>query len=144
MGDDLLKIKRWLKKQEVEDPIPTKSRDRVHDAMARSIRGTKPLPKGRCHICAGYTDRLVPVQMKICPICFGRFLKRGGPQRFQQREFARHYCDNCFGLTFVTILVNPLVCQRCSHRIGRFHRTESGELKRRRARDEKKLPFKGL
>lgn len=141
MADDLHRIKDWLKKQEVDDPIPTKSQDRVHDAMARNIRNTTPLSKGACHTCGSFTERLVPVQMKICPSCLERFTRKGGPQRIQKREVVRYYCDNCFGMTLTSILINPLICQKCCQRIGKHSRLNMADLKKRRVRDDKKYPF---
>lgn len=141
MADDLHKIKDWLKQQEVDEPIASKSRDRVYTSMAKSIRNTTPLPKGACHTCGSYTERLVPVQMKVCPSCFARFLKKGGKQRILKKEIVRHYCDNCFGMTLTSILTNPLICNKCAQKIGKHSRLNMGDLKKRRARDEKKYPF---
>ena len=139
--EDLHKIKEWLRKRETEDPIPTKSKDRVFTNLARSIRRTKPLRGGRCQLCGGYTERLIPVVMKVCKNCCRSFLKKGDGLTVLKTEFQDYYCDNCLGRTWTPITINPRVCERCSRRIYRRHRYGLVDMRRRMALNELRKPF---
>jgi hypothetical protein len=122
MSDDLMKIKDWIKKQETDEPIPIKSKDRVYTDLARSIKHTAPLPKGTCHLCGKDEDRLVPLIMKVCPACALKFMKKGGPMRIFRKEIVEYACDYCMGKTFVVYTLNPNICEKCSNLIGKRHK----------------------
>jgi len=141
--DSLFDVKRYLRKHHkaYEDPIPSKSTDRVLTSMARSIRRTPPLPKGPCQLCMTESDKLVPIQLKICLGCLKSFLKKTGNVRLQKREYVDFYCDWCFGRGFTSYLINPFIDKRCMDKLGRKHRMDMGSLKNRMAIDRAKRPF---
>lgn len=137
--DPISKIKDWLRKQETEDEIPIKSRDRVYTKMARDIRKIKPLPGGVCNICGSHSEKLLPMTMKVCLNCAKKFMNKAGGLRVLRKDVETYYCDNCFGKAFATLTVNPMVCEKCLRRIGKFHKFNIRDLRRKRMLDEKRV-----
>ncbi len=126
--DDLHRIKKWVAKQETQEEIPGKSKDRVYGDIAKGIRQIKKTPQGACQLCSRISDRLVPVSLKVCKRCAGKFNKRGSEFiRFLKREFILAYCEACLGKTFVLYHINPFVCIKCSTKIGRGHQFDKKE-----------------
>lgn len=140
--DSLHDIKSWLGKQETEDPIPTKSKDRVLRDVAMGIRKNKDLPKGACNLCMTETERLAPVLITICSNCARKIIKHGHNTRVLKREFGDYYCDKCLGRTFTKIQINPLVCQKCSLKIGKRHEYDLVDMRKQKAMNDAKKPFK--
>lgn len=141
--DDLNVVKRYLRKhhKNYEDTIPFKSADRVLTEMARSIRRTAPLPRGPCQLCMYQSEKLIPIQLKICTGCCISFLKKTGNVRLQKREYVDFYCDWCFGRGFTAYLINPWIDKKCLDKLGRKHRFDMGSLKNRIAADRAMRPF---
>lgn len=126
--DSLLNIKSWLKKQDNEEELSIKSRDRVHNDMAKQIRQIKPLPIGPCNLCGIYTERLVPINIKICGKCIGK-IKRHGGEIDAKREVGRYTCDLCFNEEVISFKINPFVCVKCTTKQGKRHKRNVSDFK---------------
>ena len=137
--DSLLNIKSWLKKQENDEELAIKSKDRVHNEMAKQIRQIKPLPIGPCNLCGIYTERLVPINIKICEKCIGK-IKRHGGKIDAKREVGRYTCDLCFKEEVISFKINPFVCVKCTTKQGKKHKQNVDDFKNKNlARKNKKL-----
>ena len=122
--DDLIDIKRWLSRQEVQDgdEIDSKSRDRVHTTMARSIQNTRPLDNGTCNFCGNEREQIVPIPMKVCKKCYNDMIKRSGTVRTMKHHYGNIQCDCCLKRTYYIFEINPKLCQKCMTRLGNVHR----------------------
>ena len=133
--DSLHNIKKWLKKREIEEPVEEKKKDKALTDIAIQIRTIRPLPKGRCHLCGGNSDALVPLQMKCCLRCCKNFIKRAGALHVMEKEPITYYCDNCLVKSFGVFNINPLVCEKCNRKIGKFHKQHLKEMKEQQIKE---------
>lgn len=125
-------IQDYLEKNhqgELDDKIKDKSKDRVYRQQAQSIKKNKALPHGQCNICSRPEEKLVPITMRICATCAGKLMKRGGGLKVLQKIPGDYCCDNCFARCFITLYVNPQICQYCANKIGRFHKYHKEQKK---------------
>ena len=131
--DSIHEVKKHLRKyHRPNEPIPEKSKDRVLTLIARSIRNNLGLPKGRCDTCGNQSDRLVPVQSKVCRGCFNIFNKKSGYNKILKNELLDNFhCDWCLGRTFTPISVNPFVCLNCTTKVGNRHSVGMKEVRRK-------------
>lgn len=131
---DLHNIKRYFQaKHKPADKIPDKSRDRVLSILAKNVRKSrKPLPHGPCNLCYIFTDRLIPVSLKLCNGCFKRFNQKTGSINLLKFEWLDIYCDWCLGKVFGAFSINPMIDKKCMDRLGRKHRFGIAEMKQRR------------
>lgn len=120
-NDTLLHIKNWLRKQETDEVLQSKSKDRVHGEMAKQIRQIKPLPIGACNLCGTYSERLVPLQLKVCADCLGKTIKKGGELQYK-REIGPSNCDLCLKAGVIMFKINPIVCVKCTAKQGKKHK----------------------
>lgn len=123
-------IQDYLEKNhstDLEDPIKDNSKSRVTWEQAKAIKKNKPMPKGQCHLCSRPSERLAPVTMRVCFTCAGKFMKRGGELHVLQKIPGEYTCDNCFARAFVTLYINPNICQYCARKIGRMHKYHTDE-----------------
>ncbi len=122
--DDMFKVKKFVRKNfKPEDPIPDKSKNRVIESLARSIRRTPPLLRGQCQLCETMADKLVPIPMNVCSGCVKRFIKKSENIRFLKFEFGEFYCDWCLGKGFKKFYINPYIDKKCMDKLGRKHVT---------------------
>jgi len=133
--DDLRKIKEFVRKREVDEgqEIPSKAKDRVHTSMARSIRQVNPLQAGSCQLCMNYTEKLMPVNLRICKRCLEKFITKVGSQRVLRIQPGTYYCDTCGERVFKTATINPDVCYKCMQRIGKHQREREVRSQKREA-----------
>lgn len=120
--DDVFQVKKFVRKYlKSEDPIPDKSKSRVIESLARSIRRTPPLPKGQCQLCETMSEKLVPIPMNVCSGCIKRFVRKSENIRFLKFEFGEFYCDWCLGKGFKKFYINPYLDKKCMDKLGRKH-----------------------
>lgn len=141
--DDLHTVVKYLKKEhKPEEPLPSKSQDRVLTDMARVIRRTKAPGGGRCQTCGCQDDRLLPVTLKVCPQCVETFRNKCGFVRIQKKDYlSGQYCDWSFGKTFTIYTINPYICRKCMIKLGRKHQTQMPHTRKLMARDAQRRPF---
>jgi len=136
--DSLKKIKKYVEKnhKSYEDPIPSKSKERVLTDMAKSIRQShfhsKHPGKGNCHLCGGYSEFLPPVVMKVCPNCARRFVRKGGNLKVVNVTPESFHCDNCYGFSLTAYTINARVCKKCANKIRKFHTYKLPKLRKKR------------
>ncbi len=140
--DSIWEVTRYLRKHHKPDEkIPDKSITRVLNSLARSIRRNPPLPKGACQLCVIESDKLVPIQLKICKPCAIRIFRKSDKIKLIKTDFIEYYCDNCLGKTFFTYLINPWVCGKCMNKISAKHKAGSKAMNKSMMRDILTRPF---
>lgn len=141
--DDLARVKKWLKTNaKPDDPVPSKSQDRVLTSIAKGIRNNPGLPSGPCNLCSREMERLAPVILKVCPNCARKFNYHGGNIPVIKKEFVDCNCDFCLGRTFTAITINPHVCLYCSNKLGRKHKFDLVDMRKERVKFNKKAPWR--
>jgi hypothetical protein len=138
--DTISEIQNYLlRHQKTEnDPIEDKSKYRVTRAIAENIKQVNPLSKGKCNLCSKEDDQLFPVDIKVCPTCANRFIKKGGELEVLRKETIEYYCDYCLVRTFTVFYINPKVCIFCSKRLGRTHKFGTRDMQRQKRIDQKR------
>ena len=127
----ITEIQKYITRhQKPEDKIADKTKERVTRQIAGSIKKVNPLPQGKCNLCSKETSRLIPVEMKVCPTCINKFLKRGGEIKVIRKEVIDYHCDYCLVRTFTVFYINPKVCIFCLKRIGRTHKYNTKEVQK--------------
>ena len=127
--DDVFQVKKFVRKfLKSEDPIPDKSKNRVIESLARSIRRTPPLPSGPCQFCETMAERLVPMPMSVCSGCVQKLTKKTDDLRLLKFEYGVFYCDWCLGKGFKKFYINPWLDGKCMEKIGRRHIADKGSM----------------
>jgi len=133
--DDVFKVTQYLRRyHKSEEKIPDKSKTRVLESLARSIRGNPPLPKGPCQLCETVADKLVPIPLKVCKPCVLLFIKKSNNLRFLSVEYTDFYCDYCLGRGFSSYSINPWLDKKCMTKIGNKHKFGIQRMKQEMAR----------
>jgi hypothetical protein len=117
--DGVVEVQDWVRKQEVEDPVGLKSRDRVSREVAEGIKSVVPSSVFKCNFCSREMGECFPVVMKVCLGCVRKFMERGGGIKVVERSvFEDWRCEYCFGRTFSPLTINPFLCKSCSKKFG--------------------------
>lgn len=122
-----------------DERIDPKTKERTMRAVAENVKANKELPKGRCNACGWEDDRLIPATMKICLACCKKFMDRGGELQVIKKDIEDYHCEFCQSRTFHTFYVNPLLCHKCSQKVGRRHKYNNAEVlkEKKRIRQDK-------
>ena len=141
--DDLFKVKKFVMSYfKSEEPIPDKSKSRVIESLARSIRRTPPLPRGSCQFCETMSEKLIPMPMVVCLGCVNKFIKKSDNLKFLKWEYGDFYCDWCLGRGYKKFHINPWIDKKCLDKIGRRHISDMGSLNAKIARQRNRMIIK--
>ena len=126
-------IADYLRTIPADDPIHSKSRERVLTTQAAGIKENEALPGGQCGFCSKHTDRLAPLVMQCCKACVVKIMRYGNGVRVTSPpQFGSVHCDRCLGRALETYQINPFICQACAQQLGRFHKFNTADMKRER------------